>query len=58
MKFSELLEEYLTLRESMNADYNGQQWSAENKIHDLNTLKYLAEEMDKIVEGINRAEQS
>lgn len=58
MKFSELLDQYLTLREEMQHEDYYQRRGIEERRNIREHCEYLLEEMDKIVEGVNRAEQS
>ena len=58
MKFSELLDQYLTLREEMQHEDYYQRRGIDERRNAREYCDYLLVEMDKIVEGVNRAEQS
>lgn len=58
MKFNELLSDYITLRQEVNCEDYYERTSIMNLQYDRDKLQYLLEEMDKILEGVNRAEQS
>lgn len=58
MKFSELLDEYLTLREEMNTGEYYHRNSIPNRQYDQQHCLYLLQQLDEIVEGVNRAEET
>jgi len=57
MKFSELLDEYLTLREDMLSEDYHQRRCINERRNELEYLRSLLQQLDEIVEGVNRAEK-